>query len=435
MWNSDVYAPHVPEMETLYVSIPFVIRFDEGGASGLFLDNPGKTKFDFRTRFPAYEVSAATGGFDCYLIAGPTLKDVISAYTRLTGRMPMPPRWALGYHQSRYSYETQEEVLALARTFQDKDIPLDAIYLDIHYMDGYRVFTFDRNRFPCPQQMCDELRDMGVRVVTIVDPGVKQDPEYRVYRDGIANDVFCKSVEGDLFIGDVWPGASAFPDFTDDRVGWWADQHDFYLQQGIRGIWNDMNEPAVFNETKTMDVGVLHRNNGHPRTHRELHNLYGMLMSKATYEGLAEKLGGERPFILTRAGYSGVQRYAAVWTGDNRSFWEHMAMAIPMVLNMGLSGIAFGGPDVGGFAHHATANCWPGGPKWERSSRFSAITARWRPCGKNPGRLARKSSISCASTFACAIASCRIYTRYFAKQARRAYPSCGPWRSNILTIL
>ncbi|KRW92167.1 alpha-glucosidase [Alicyclobacillus tengchongensis] len=355
MWNSDVYAPHVPEMETLYVSIPYVIRFDAGVASGLFLDNPGKTKFDFRSRFPAYEVSTATGGFDCYLFAGPTLKDVISAYTRLTGRMQLPPRWAMGYHQSRYSYETQDEVLALAHTFQDKEIPLDAIYLDIHYMDGYRVFTFDRNRFPNPQQMCDELRDMGINVVTIVDPGVKRDPEYHVYRDGIANDVFCKSVEGDIFIGDVWPGPSAFPDFTDDRVArWWADLHDFYLQRGVRGIWNDMNEPAVFNETKTMDIGVMHRKNGHPRTHRELHNLYGMLMSKATYEGLAKKLGGERPFLLTRAGYSGVQRYAAVWTGDNRSFWEHMAMAIPMVLNMGMSGIAFGGPDVGGFAHHTT---------------------------------------------------------------------------------
>ncbi|SIS74129.1 glycoside hydrolase family 31 protein [Alicyclobacillus vulcanalis] len=355
MWNSDVYAPHVPEMEALYLSVPFVIRLEQQQVIGIFVDNPGRSRFDFRSRHPDVEIATERGGLDVYFIFARSLKDAIRRYTALTGRMPLPPRWALGYHQSRYSYETQSEVVSVAQTFRHRDIPLDALYLDIHYMDGFRVFTFDDRRFPDPAGMCRELQSLGVHVVPIVDPGVKQDPEYPVYREGLAQDRFCKTAEGQVYLGEVWPGMSAFPDFFAPAVRtWWGDWHRVFTHAGIEGIWNDMNEPAVFNETKTMDVGVLHRDGDEMRTHGEVHNLYGFWMAAATYEGLKEQLQGRRPFVLTRAGYSGIQRYAAVWTGDNRSFWEHMAMAIPMVLNMGMSGIAFGGPDVGGFAHHAS---------------------------------------------------------------------------------
>ncbi|WP_062307648.1 glycoside hydrolase family 31 protein [Alicyclobacillus sendaiensis] len=355
MWNSDVYAPHVPEMEALYLSIPFFLRMQGGTAVGVFVDHPGLSRFDFRSRYPDVEISTDRGGLDVYFIFGSSLKDVIRRYTKLTGRMPMPPKWALGYHQSRYSYETQSEVLSVAQTFVARDIPLDAIYLDIHYMDGYRVFTFDERRFPDPARMCHELKKLGVRVVPIVDPGVKQDPEYPVYMDGLAHNHFCQTAEGQVYLGEVWPGLSAFPDFASGDVrAWWGRWHRTYTQMGIEGIWNDMNEPAVFNETKTMDVNVVHRGDGRLHTHGEVHNLYGFWMAEATYQGLKAQLDGKRPFVLTRAGYSGIQRYAAVWTGDNRSFWEHMAMAIPMVLNMGMSGVPLSGPDVGGFAHHAS---------------------------------------------------------------------------------
>lgn len=356
MWNSDVYAPHVPEIEALYQSIPFLIHYRMGGVPyGIFLDNPGKTVFDMRTANDSYTFQTETGDLDYYLIYGSTLKEVVSRYSDLTGKMPLPPKWALGYHQSRYSYMNQEEVLDLARTFRKKRIPCDVIYLDIHYMDEYRVFTWDKTRFPNPKVMMNELRDMGFRIVPIVDPGVKKDPKYPIYREGIEQDHFCRKLEGDLFIGPVWPGESTFPDFTDDRTAkWWGEKHKGFVDSGIEGIWNDMNEPAVFNDSKTMDLDVVHRNNGNSKTHEELHNLYGLLMSKATHEGLKEQLQGKRPFVLTRAGYAGVQRYAAVWTGDNRSFWEHMALAIPMVLNLGLSGVAFAGPDIGGFAHHTS---------------------------------------------------------------------------------
>ncbi|WP_458120284.1 glycoside hydrolase family 31 protein [Paenibacillus sp. Z6-24] len=355
MWNTDVYAPHMPEIEALYESIPLLIHMHQGSTYGIFLDNPGRSDFDMRSHGVAYTIGCTTGSYDIYFIYGPEIKDVVSRYTALTGRITLPPKWALGYHQSRYSYMDQQEVMELAYSFREKNIPCDVIYLDIHYMDEYRVFTFDKIRFPDPKGMIAELKEMGIRIIPIVDPGVKKDPKYRIYREGVQEEHFCRHLEGDIYYGNVWPGISAFPDFTETRTAqWWGDHHAFYTSLGIDGIWNDMNEPAVFNELKTMDPDVMHLNDGDPMTHEEIHNLYGMLMSKATYEGMKQHMNGRRPFVLTRAGYSGIQRYAAIWTGDNRSFWEHMAMAMPMILNMGLSGLPFAGPDIGGFAHHTS---------------------------------------------------------------------------------
>jgi alpha-glucosidase len=355
MWNSDVYAPHNPEIDALYQSIPYFMTIRNGDAHGIFFDNTFKTVFDMKTSNDSYSFSAEGGQLDYYVFAGPTPKAVLEQYSEITGRMPIPPKWALGYHQSRYSYETEQEVRELANNFLEKNIPLDAIYLDIHYMDGYRVFTFDEERFPNPAGLIQDLKDAGIHVVPIVDPGVKEDPEYFVYQEGVKGDRFCKYIEGNVYFGDVWPGKSAFPDLTNSDVRkWWGEKHKFYTDLGIEGIWNDMNEPAVFNETKTMDLKVMHDNDGDPKTHREMHNLYGLLMGEATYEGMKAQLNGNRPFLLTRAGFAGVQRYGTVWTGDNRSFWEHLQMALPMCMNLGLSGIPFCGPDVGGFAHDTT---------------------------------------------------------------------------------
>lgn len=358
MWNTDVYAPHVPDVEALYVSVPFVLHAEPGSdglaVHGLLLDNPGRTVFDFRAYEAAYLTQAETGDLDLYIVPGPEPRTVIERYTALTGRLRLPPLWSLGYHQSRYSYMSEQEVREVAHAFQDRQIPCDAIHLDIHHMEGYRVFTFDPGRFPDPAGLAADLRRDGFHLVPIVDPGVKRDPAYGTYVRGVQGDRFCKRIEGDIYFGEVWPGESAFPDFSDEAVRqWWGEEHRFYVDRGIDGIWNDMNEPAVFNEHKTMDGDVIHRNDGDPRPHRELHNLYGLCMMRATYEGM-RRLLGRRPFVLTRAGYAGSGRYGAVWTGDNRSYWEHMEMAIPMVLNLGLSGIPFAGPDIGGFSHHAS---------------------------------------------------------------------------------
>ncbi len=353
MWNSDVFSPHNPETDALYQSIPYFMTVKNGKAHGIFFDNTFKTTFDFMSNNDTYSFSAEGGQLDYYILAGPTPKAVIEQFTELTGRMPLPPKWALGYHQSKYSYKSEQEVRELVSKFAQKEIPIDAIYFDIHYMNGYRVFTFDRAAFPEPKQLIQDLKQEGIHVVPIVDPGVKKDPNYYIYKEGVLQNHFCKYLEGDLYLDEVWPGMSSFPDFTKTETQkWWGEKHSFYTDLGIEGIWNDMNEPAVFNKTKTMDLDVIHDNDGDLKTHQELHNVYGLLMGKATYEGLKQQLNGRRrPFLLTRAGYAGIQRYAAVWTGDNRSFWEHLEMSLPMCMNLGISGIPFCGPDVGGFAH------------------------------------------------------------------------------------
>ena len=356
MWNTDVYAPHNPETDPLYESIPYFMTLRNGLAHGIFFDNTFRTVFDMKSDSDYYSFEADGGQLDYYVLGGSTPKAVLNQYTYLTGKIPLPPKWALGYHQSRYSYETEAEVRELADNFIKRNIPIDVIHLDIHYKNGYRVFTFDKERYPNPKQLIADLKDMGIRIVPIVNPGVKKDPEYKLYQEGIKGEHFCKYAEGDIYLGEVWPGISAFPDFTNKKTReWWAKNHSFYTNLGIEGIWNDMNEPAVFNETKTMDIEVMHQNDGNPTPHRELHNVYGFLMEKATYDGMKKLLNGRRPFLLTRAGYSGIQRYAAVWTGDNRSFWEHLQMSLPMIMNLGLSGIPFAGPDVGGFAHDTNA--------------------------------------------------------------------------------
>jgi alpha-glucosidase len=350
MWNTDVYAPHNLETDPLYQSHPYMMVLKDGHAHGVFFDHTYETTFDLRYE-SFYTFTSEGGALDYYVFAGPHPKDVLTQYTHLVGRMPLPPKWALGYHQSRYSYETEQEVRELIDTFRKKHIPLDAVYLDIHYMDEYRVFTFDQNRFPHPKSLVQYASEQGVRIVPIVDPGVKVDAEYDTYRDGVQKDYFCKYADGTLFKGDVWPGTSVFPDFLKKKVRkWWGEQHAFYTSIGIEGIWNDMNEPSVFNETKTMDDQVVHDG---WKTHRQVHNIYGMMMTEATYNGLKKQLKGKRPFVLTRAGFSGIHRYAAVWTGDNRSFWEHLELSLPMCLNLGLSAVAFCGADVGGFAHDA----------------------------------------------------------------------------------
>lgn len=353
MWNSDVYAPHVPEIRELYVSIPVFYVVGKDQAYGIFLNNAGKTTFSFND-LSSVSFGTNTGDMDYYCFFGKTLKDVVGQFTLLTGRVPQPPRYSLGYHQSRYSYESENQLEEIADEFRRRHIPCDALYLDIHYMDSYRVFTWNPQHYATSSDTIHHLADQGFHIIPIVDPGVKKDEDYDIYQSGLVHNAFCAYPDGRLYLGDVWPGESVFPDFTEPHVRkWWGELHQSYVDSGVVGIWNDMNEPAVFNESKTMDLAVIHGNHGHPMTHEALHNAYGHYMNQATYDGMKGLLKGKRPFVLTRSGYAGTQRYAAVWTGDNRSFWEHLALAIPMLLNMGLSGLPFSGADVGGFAFDA----------------------------------------------------------------------------------
>ncbi len=349
LWNSDNFA-YGAEQDPLYQSIPFFVGLRGGRAYGVYFNNSARTTFNFGAGNHRYHSFAADQGpLDYVLFYGPAVSRVVEEYTELTGRMPMPPKWALGYQQSRWSYTPAAEVLRVARTFREKRIPADVLYLDIDYMDGYRVFTWDRERFPDPAGMLHELGDMGFKVVTIIDPGVKQDTAYRIAREGLAGRHFVRYPDRSLYVGSVWPGRTWFPDFSRPATRtWWGGHLARLIESGVDGIWNDMNEPAVWG--KAFPLEVVMEDGGRWSSQKRMHNLYGLLMSRTAYEELRRARRDERPFVLTRAGFAGIQRYSAVWTGDNVASWEHLALGVRMMLGMGLSGVPFIGTDVGGFA-------------------------------------------------------------------------------------
>jgi alpha-glucosidase len=353
-YNVDPPLGHTASFNNLYSSIPFTFSLANGQAHGLFFDNTHRVEFDLALEDENRAYYGAEGGAIVYYVfCGPTPRDVVDRYTELTGRTPMPPLWTLGNQQCRYSYMNEEEVREVARGFRERDIPCDVIYLDIHYMDGYRVFTWNEDRFPDPRRLISDLGEQGFRVVTIVDPGVKVDENYSVYTEGRERDLYCKTREGEEYHNAVWPGVCAFPDFTNPETReWWGENQRVLTDAGVAGIWCDMNEPALFiPDGATMPDDVVHPGGraGEARWHAQIHNTYGSLMACAARDGLLALRPEERPFVITRAGYAGLQRHAMHWTGDNSSWWEHLWMSMPQLQNLALSGVAWAGVDVGGF--------------------------------------------------------------------------------------
>lgn len=372
MWNTDTYS-YPRGLDPIYQSIGFFIALRQeqgaGRAYGLFLDNTTRTYFDMGKTDPErYTFGVASGELNYYVFTGGkerAPKTILRDYTDLTGRTPLPPMWALGNQQSRWSYFPEAKVRDIARQFRESRTPLDVLYLDIDYMDGYRVFTWDKTRFPDPAKLVADLRAEGIRTVLIIDPGIKVDANYSVYKDGQAGGHFVKAASGGEFHASVWPGVCAFPDFTDPKArDWFGSLYRKHLDEGIAGFWNDMNEPATFlNETtpkpdiyhhpgKTFPVNTPHFGEGQRGTHARYHNVYGMQMARSTYEGVRKLRPDARPFVLTRAGYAGVQRFSAIWTGDNNASWDHLRLSIPMLANLGISGVALVGADVGGFTEN-----------------------------------------------------------------------------------
>ncbi len=372
IWNVDPPIHHNDTTETMYTSIPFYMGFNiaDGEAYGVLVDHAGLVEMDMGSTVEnEARITVQGDQLIVYLFTGPTPAKVMQQYTELTGHMPLPARWTLGHHQSRWGYLTEQQVDEVALRFRERDLPCDAIWLDIDYMRGFRNFTWNPETFPTPQQMTHYLHAQGFHLVTIIDPGTKIDEQYSVYHDGVQKDMFCHYPNGAYFRGSVWPGPCLFPDFSQTKVRtWWGDQYQIMLAQGVDGIWNDMNEPSLTNiltqevgETslhgKTIDDEVVHRaggedvtgQDGPPVKHAQFHNAYGMEMARATYEGLLRLRPNSRPFVLTRSGTAGMQRYAALWTGDNSSRWEHVSLAMRMCLNLGMSGIPFVGADIGGF--------------------------------------------------------------------------------------
>jgi alpha-glucosidase len=356
-WNYDNARYHNETDESMYISLPIMISLNAGtGQSyGYFLDSSYRTVFDLgHGNWRQARISAHTCELNVYFITGTGVREILGRYTDLTGRHPLPPMWALGYHQCRWGYEHLSEVKAVADNFRKRKIPCDTLWYDIDYMDEYRVFTFDRKRFGDIRKHLKETQEKGFRSVVIVDPGVKVDKKgnYDVYDEANAKRYFLRMPDGKDYIGKVWPGESKFPDFSRPEVReWWGRMHQRYFDEGVDGIWNDMNEIADFTDhaTKTVPPETLMWDEGRWSMQDRMHNVYALLEAKATYEGMRKLKANERPFILTRAGYSGVQKYSAKWCGDNTSSWDHLRASIQQIINMGLSGVGFVGVDVGGF--------------------------------------------------------------------------------------
>ncbi|GAA4483652.1 TIM-barrel domain-containing protein [Gluconacetobacter asukensis] len=379
MWNSDSYA-YREGQDPLYKDIPFFIGFTGGAYFGMFLDNTWRTTFDFGHLDPGrLRIAAPDGPIDYYVMAGPTARDVEVQYAQLTGTPAMPPRWALGFQQSRWRYPTEKDLRGIVGRLRKDRIPSDAVWMDIDYQQKFRPFTVDPQAFPTFGKMVADFTARHMHTVAITDLHVAELPNagYAPYDSGMAQDRFVRTADGKPYVGPVWPGPTLFPDFTQAATrAWWGGLYKGFVQQGISGFWNDMNEPAVFSyPTKTMPLDNRHRIDepgfaSRVATHAELHNLYGMQNQRATYEGVLALKPGERPFVMTRASYAGGQRYGVTWTGDNVSTWNHLALAVPMLESLGLGGFAFAGADIGGFAGIASPELLT---KWYEVAMFTPI--------------------------------------------------------------
>jgi alpha-glucosidase len=354
LWNTDNYMYSKADGKRLYQSHPWVLGLHpDGRGFGVIFDTIWRAQLT--TRDDAIVFASEGPAFRVIVIEAPSPQAVLAKLAELTGHMPLTPRWSLGFQQSKYSYFPDHEVRRIADEFRSRELPCDVIWMDIDYMDGFRIFTFDEARFPDPSATNAYLHEHGFKGVWMIDPGVKMDPGYFVYDEGTDADLWVHAAHATTtpFIGEVWPGDCVFPDYTmAETRQWWSGLYDDFMATGIDGVWNDMNEPSVFNGPEgTMDPNAWHRGDEQlpPGPHLRYHNVYGMLMVKASRAGILAANPDKRPFILTRSNFLGGQRYAATWTGDNQARWEHLKMSIPMTLNLGLSGQPFNGPDIGGF--------------------------------------------------------------------------------------
>jgi alpha-glucosidase len=372
-WNTDVWADFTPEQsrtgetDPMYVSIPFMLIKKPGAAVGVLVANPFPSFMGTGKPIPiapletrqdeSLHVGAMDGLPNVYFICGDTPAEVVEKLQRLSGTTPLPPLWGLGHHQCRWGYQTYQDLDRLDRSFRKHKIPCDGLWLDIDYMDRFKVFTFDKKKFSRPAAQLAELRRRGRRVVPIIDPGVKVEAGYGVYDDGLKRDVFCKNPEAGVFKSFVWPGKTAFPDFSLPRVrDWWAKRMEAFARLGVSGVWLDMNEPAL---NSVVQEDMLFKNGAKP--HAAYHNQYALGMAMASRDGFLRARPNERPFLISRAGFIGSNRFAGFWTGDNCSNWIHLKKSIGLTLNLAISGAPFNGPDVPGFAQDATpelAQAW-----------------------------------------------------------------------------
>ncbi|MDO9255303.1 MAG: glycoside hydrolase family 31 protein [Bacteroidales bacterium] len=358
LWNTDNYKYQMDSGKRLYQSHPWVLGVDrDGTAFGVIADNSWKQQVELSDSIRFISDGPA---FRVLVIQRNSPQEVIKELANLTGKMEMPPLWALGYQQSRYSYVPDTRIKEIADTLRMKSLPCDVIWMDINYMERFKIFTFDKINMPDPQAVNNYLHQKEFKSVWMIDPGVKVEKDYFVYESGSVGNHWVQNAEHKEFNGTVWPGKCAFPDFTRPETrSWWSALYKDFMATGIDGVWNDMNEPSVFDGPGvSMPENNWHRGGGDLQAdvHLRYHNVYGMLMVKASRDGILKVNLDKRPFILSRSGFLGSSRYAATWTGDNCGTVEHMKMSVPLSLNLGLSGQPFSGPDMGGYALNTTSD-------------------------------------------------------------------------------
>ncbi|WP_103898678.1 TIM-barrel domain-containing protein [Petrotoga halophila] len=392
-YNTDD-PEHTPEKMSLYGSHPFMI-LDGKSTFGLFIDYPSEIIFDIGfTDKDILKITVPSKDFDLYIFDSDEKLSIIKEYFNLTGKPYIPPKWAFGFQQSRWSYFSEEEVRNVAKKFRETGIPCDVIYTDIDYMDSYKVFTINKEKFPNYEGMVKDLKEIGIKVIPILDPGVKIEKGYEMYEEGKDKGFFCVDENGNDFVAAVWPGATHFPNFLNSEVRrWWGKKYKLFTDMGIKGFWNDMNEPSIFYTPKGLDnlfellkdleenkenAGIevflaretllniannpedyrsfFHKlDDGSLINHDKVHNLYGFNMTKATADELKELNPNERYLLLSRSSYPGLHRIASIWMGDNKSWWEHMLVNIRMLQSLNMMGFFYTGADIGGFGADSSA--------------------------------------------------------------------------------
>ncbi len=394
IYNSDCTDEpnHQEDTRSLYGAHNFVIVSGKERSFGIFLDTPGRVKFDIGyTHYDRMEIVPEDDDYELFVIDGDTPDEIVHEFRSVIGRSYIPPKWAFGFGQCRWSYYTADEVREVARQYRENHIPIDMIYLDIDYMERYKDFTIDRKAFPDFEELVEEMKEQGIRLVPIIDAGVKVEDGYDVYEEGVKNNYFCKDLDGDNFVVGVWPGKCHFPDMlNDDARRWFGRKYQFLLDKGIEGFWNDMNEPAIFysekrlkkvfqklDEYKTMNLDVntffefqdlvttisknpedyrsfYHEHKGQKIRHDKVHNLFGYYMTRSASEAFEELVPDKRILMFSRASYIGMHRYGGIWMGDNKSWWSHLLMNLKMLPSLNMCGFLYTGADIGGFGADAT---------------------------------------------------------------------------------
>ena len=349
LWNHDPNGSYGPGADPLYISIPTIIDIDTRVGYGIEYMNPSRGTIDLcKSKRNLLVTEFDSAGLEYYVAFG-EMEEILEEFAKITGFPMLPPRWSLGFHQSKYSYMSQQQIEEIADNFQKLHLPISAIHMDIDYMDGFRVFTRNKNTFPDLKRLSHTFKTRGINLVSILDPAVKWDENYPVFNEIISNRGYVKDPEGKAIGAPVWAGKSVFPDFSSDKTQkWWSSLYSFFATNEINGVWHDMNEPAVFSlwGDNSLPQHAIHEKG----THTEIHNIYALYMAKAGYEGMTNNGDGQRPFLLSRSGWAGIQRYSFVWTGDTESTWAELKQTVPTILNLSLSGIPYTGVDIGGFS-------------------------------------------------------------------------------------